>query len=291
MCVSERNTLMARKLQYFTKLYYSGISMAYQSLFFCIAVGIAGMIAFQFIAFAGTPGMVSERLRAFLIAGPFILILGVMSALHAKGALDYSWLFGSETSDVGPIEIGTAACFAGAALMAALVAREVRTVNRVLFGGLAIACFFIAGEEVSWGQWFFRWETPAAIAGVNLQNEINLNNLINPRLYDPVYCLAGCILIGMAIMAMIRPVRDGIAAMSVLNPIARDVRHFMNWVRHSRFGMLLTLATAVFLQHESFEEYSELLLSLTLFFFLLHMLGEMHQRIFLERRLDMQFAG
>ena len=281
---------MARKLQYFAELYYSGTVMAYQSLFFWIAVGGAGMIAFRFVAFAGTAFAASERLRAFLIGGPVILVLGLLSALHAKGALDYAWLYGSESSDIGPVELGTAAFFAGAAVFAALVAREARSVNRFIFAGLALACLFIAGQEVSWGQWLFQQEVPPELADVNPQNETDLQGLIEPRGFDLFYCIAGFMLIGLAGVALIRPVRNGVAVLAVGNSIFRDIRRFLSWVRYSRFGMLLTLSTAVFLQHKSFEACSELLLSLTLFFFLLHMLGELQQHVFLERRLDMKFT-
>lgn len=40
----------------------------------------------------------------------------------------------------------------------------------------AIACFYIAGEEMSWGQWFFYWNTPEFWSGINRQQETNLHN-------------------------------------------------------------------------------------------------------------------
>jgi hypothetical protein len=40
-----------------------------------------------------------------------------------------------------------------------------------------MACFFFAGEEISWGQWFFHWETPDKIKELNDQGETNLHNL------------------------------------------------------------------------------------------------------------------
>ena len=51
----------------------------------------------------------------------------------------------------------------------------------------AFACFYIAGEEHSWGQHFFHWETPEAWSKLNRQDETNLHNVIdvfdkNPRL-------------------------------------------------------------------------------------------------------------
>src|SRR5262249_25557167 len=46
----------------------------------------------------------------------------------------------------------------------------------LLYAGLAVACFFVAGEEISWGQRIFGIETPAPIAAHNIQHEINLHN-------------------------------------------------------------------------------------------------------------------
>jgi hypothetical protein len=43
-----------------------------------------------------------------------------------------------------------------------------------LIGGLT--CLYIAGEEMSWGQHFFHWNTPDYWADVNRQAETNLHN-------------------------------------------------------------------------------------------------------------------
>lgn len=39
-----------------------------------------------------------------------------------------------------------------------------------------LACIYFAGEEVSWGQWYFEWQTPEAVTQINDQNETNLHN-------------------------------------------------------------------------------------------------------------------
>jgi hypothetical protein len=39
-----------------------------------------------------------------------------------------------------------------------------------------LACIYFAGEEVSWGQWYFGWATPESIAQLNDQNETNFHN-------------------------------------------------------------------------------------------------------------------
>ena len=40
----------------------------------------------------------------------------------------------------------------------------------------AICCFYVAGEEVSWGQHFLKWSTPEYWAHINDQGETNLHN-------------------------------------------------------------------------------------------------------------------
>jgi len=39
-----------------------------------------------------------------------------------------------------------------------------------------LACIYFAGEEASWGQWYFGWETPETYSQINDQNETNLHN-------------------------------------------------------------------------------------------------------------------
>ncbi|MFC4624191.1 hypothetical protein ACFO1V_02940 [Daeguia caeni] len=41
---------------------------------------------------------------------------------------------------------------------------------------LAVGFLFLGMEEISWGQWFIGWETPATFEG-NLQHETNLHNM------------------------------------------------------------------------------------------------------------------
>lgn len=44
---------------------------------------------------------------------------------------------------------------------------------------IAIGCLFVAGEEISWGQRFFGFDTPEMIKSVNFQNEMTLHNIGN----------------------------------------------------------------------------------------------------------------
>ena len=42
---------------------------------------------------------------------------------------------------------------------------------------VALGSFFVAAEELSWGQWIFKWESPESIAVINEQRETNFHNV------------------------------------------------------------------------------------------------------------------
>ncbi len=41
----------------------------------------------------------------------------------------------------------------------------------------SLACIYFMGEEISWGQWYFQWDTPEGFSQLNSQNETNLHNM------------------------------------------------------------------------------------------------------------------
>jgi len=47
-----------------------------------------------------------------------------------------------------------------------------------------LGCIYFGGEEASWGQHYFGWGTPEALAAVNAQHETNLHNISG--LFDQV---------------------------------------------------------------------------------------------------------
>lgn len=49
--------------------------------------------------------------------------------------------------------------------------------KRIYFWLFALLFFFAFGEEISWGQRIFNFETPQAIKEINIQEEFNLHNL------------------------------------------------------------------------------------------------------------------
>lgn len=95
---------------------------------------------------------------------------------------------------------------AGLVIALRLVACSAARARPLLAGFLvlaAIACFYIAGEEHSWGQHFFKWSTPDYWAELNRQQETNLHNISfafgkAPRLLLELGVFTGGLLIPLA---------------------------------------------------------------------------------------------
>lgn len=85
------------------------------------------------------------------------------------------------TSEAGLVENATVlAALTGAGLAWSVWARRGRLTSPVQgawFLLFALALVFLAGEEISWGQQYLHWETPAGFAARNYQRETNLHNL------------------------------------------------------------------------------------------------------------------
>ena len=63
-----------------------------------------------------------------------------------------------------------------------------------------LALIYYLGEEISWGQHFFKWETPSLLEEINNQKETNIHNISNlfdqlPRTLVFFWCAFGIILI------------------------------------------------------------------------------------------------
>jgi hypothetical protein len=94
----------------------------------------------------------------------------------------FHWIF---VSEFGPVELGTAACFGAAAVLALGLATQSRRVVpggfRVPYTLFALGALFAGLEEISYGQHFFGWHSPRWFAEQNAQNETNLHNLLGDR--------------------------------------------------------------------------------------------------------------
>ena len=88
-------------------------------------------------------------------------------------------------SEYGPVELGTAACFGAAGVLAlGLAARTRGRVPgrfRLLYVVFALGALFAALEEISYGQHFLGWQSPRWFVEQNAQRETNLHNLFSDR--------------------------------------------------------------------------------------------------------------
>ncbi len=105
------------------------------------------------------------------------LLAGVASAW-----LDVGWFEQVYVPEDGPIEWATAAALlAGVGISAWTALRPPAAANafhRVTWLGLAVLCFFAAGEEISWGQRLLHLASPDFFLQHNAQRETNLHNLV-----------------------------------------------------------------------------------------------------------------
>lgn len=81
----------------------------------------------------------------------------------------------------GWIEWTTTHAFLAAALVFGWRAVRGGGAGRVAGLGLALFCFFVAGEEISWGQRIVAFQPPEVFLETNYQQEANLHNLLTRR--------------------------------------------------------------------------------------------------------------
>lgn len=170
-----------------------------------------------------------------------------------------------------------------ASLGAAVIARtRWRRGERTLalsYAGFAVACFFVAGEEISWGQRLLGIATPAFLAENNVQQEITLHNTF---LLTPVFQLAQLVLgLGITLAALtpwslLLPARlDALRRALVPGPaLASYFAMIAAWRFYRYFGV--TPATPAWIGELS--EIAELILYLGLALFTLEQLHRVRIR-------------
>ena len=85
-----------------------------------------------------------------------------------------------------PVEIITAIAlfsggFLGISLTRGLARAKAGKLPVCFFGFFTFALFLVGLEEISWGQWIYRFATPESIAAWNLQNEATLTTSRDSR--------------------------------------------------------------------------------------------------------------
>ena len=108
-------------------------------------------------------------LTAFLLFAAVLATYGLMAIQYPVAYIwaTYEDLYG---------EWAQTYFFLLAALFSGAVARY-RSQHRWFFVVLAVACFYVVMEEISWGQRIFGFETPDLLKRHNLQHETNIHNM------------------------------------------------------------------------------------------------------------------
>lgn len=119
--------------------------------------------------------LISFKQRLLYFGGIlFLMVMSLFSAFYLdfyKALLQEDGLF--ENMQVGLYLVSS---FIGLAICSRLIKAGRRSIAG-FFLLLSILLFFIAGEEISWGQRIFNINTPAELAKVNLQGEITVHNI------------------------------------------------------------------------------------------------------------------
>lgn len=204
-----------------------------------------------------------QRLDTALLALTcFVLVLTV-------GVYVYSTDFFSLTyaREDGLVEYGTAIFLFAASFVLLVNARRLGarglTLAVVCTLFYALLFFFAAGEEVSWGQRIFGWESGEFYQQNNKQNETNLHNLIVPTpwgdfhlaktLFGPILTLI--LLLYLAVLPMLYP------RVGWIRRIADRIAAPVPGTRHAVLAILASLVIAAIDVSRKWEVY-ELVFSL-----------------------------
>lgn len=154
----------------------------------------------------GVPRAATLWLPLAVAAAPVLMAAwaGWHVATGAQGLSDaYRLTANFLNSELGPVELGTALILLFA-LVAGLRAGwlAVLDARNLLLGWLALTCLgilYFAGEELSWGQQLFAWETGDWFMARNDQKETNFHNMSAlldqlPRNLLLIWCLVGGVL-------------------------------------------------------------------------------------------------
>lgn len=139
---------------------------------------------------------------------PLILVVQIGAKLAGDGV--YRALVRSE---LGLVELGTVVMLVLALAIAVrlFLARKTLPVRWLgaWMGLFALGALYFAGEEASWGQHYFGWSTPEALAAVNAQEETNIHNISGIFDQLPRNLLSLGVAVGGIVLPIVRRRRAG----------------------------------------------------------------------------------
>lgn len=125
-----------------------------------------------------------------------------------------------------------------------IFSRRTRWLLTALYAGMALVFFVYGMEEISWGQDFFRWQTPEAFAG-NLESQTNIHNYFNPY-FVYGYVALSLVLVVMAVSIWLEGTQRWLTFKRLVLP------------HPSLIGLALIIAAAALLWYEEQEILEEM---------------------------------
>ncbi len=190
--------------------------------------------------------------KLLLIAVGAVLVLTVGIYLYST---DYFSLAYAAEDKV--VEYGTAIALLLASLLLIHNGLSLRSHGTKLAVGLtffyALMFFFGAGEETSWGQRIFGWETPEELKAINRQDETTIHNIeiggvaMTKHLFGPILTLT--ILLYLLVLPLLYPRLAGLRR--VIDRIALPVPG----KRHAVLALLASLVIATIDVDRKWEVY------------------------------------
>lgn len=117
-----------------------------------------------------------------------VILTGIVFVAMSNKLINKSFVMFVSKED-GLIEQGTAFIFLICSFLSASIAMKCSIRSRKIIHALfAIGFFLCFGEEISWGQRIFGFETPERLSELNVQNEFNLHNL-GGYLFDHLFMI------------------------------------------------------------------------------------------------------
>jgi hypothetical protein len=127
----------------------------------------------------------SNRITPILTWGSTVLSLVIVSIKAFEGRLELQWIYGEDRLMEN---LSFILFFCSAVLLSAAAVRVSKGQLRSVYTFFAGCIFFIALEEISYGQRLFGWETPELFLSRNIQSETNIHNFFNYQ-FEALYPL------------------------------------------------------------------------------------------------------
>ncbi|MBZ0124548.1 MAG: hypothetical protein K8F31_11765 [Roseovarius sp.] len=207
----------------------------------------------------------TQRIDWFLVAIAGVLALSV--GIHLWDPIFFVSPFASED---GVMEYATIVFLAlsGVVLLgnAAALWRRGTTLGAALTVLYALVFFFGAGEEMSWGQRIFGWESGDYFKENNFQGETNIHNLVvgSSQLAETLFgnVLTAAILLYLVVLPPLYP------RLGWLRRLVDRLAVPVPWLRHGIIAVAASLVIAAMDQERKWEVYELIFSLLTVSIFL-----------------------